>query len=630
MDIELSLAAKLLDAGDEAGAIHHLRAAIEGAPERPDYHYSLGLLLFETGQMDEARQAFEAVIALDPAQADARRNLGIIAQGLGARLEALDHFAEALELAPEDDLLRRNFLECLAGGIFSSGQLPPSLRRHLEEGSRAEYLDEKLWQKAAVNFIMGSEAFKQGLAHVRGDEGLDLSAADWFKTLSQDALLVQILTDELIGHLDMECLLGALRRTLLQLALEGSGGLSAIPIDFICALAHQVFNGEYACPVDEAEKQQLNKLMESLHDDDWAALAVAASYEPLGNWLGGQPAGMPEPLPSLWRRQVDEPAEEAESARTIPALPSSQTETSTRVQALYETNPYPRWQKLANFKPAGLDELLRGTFPHFLAPESLSRPGNILIAGCGTGQQALTAAKRYPTSQVLALDLSRASLAYGMRKARELDIANLQFMQADILDLADLEQRFQLIECSGVLHHMSNPFDGWKILTGLLAEDGIMKIALYSARGRRFISQLRQEIARKNLDATPDGIRQFRARLLALPPDNPLRQVINFSDFYSLSGCRDLLFHVQECCYDLPEVAQCISRLGLRLIGLQVPGEEVRRAYGAFYPEDPAMTDLANWDAFEERNPDTFRGMYQFWCTRSEAERDGQGVGNAP
>ena len=38
-------------------------------------------------------------------------------------------------------------------------------------------------------------------------------------------------------------------------------------------------------------------------------------------------------------------------------------------------------------------------------------------------------------------------------------------MQADILDLAKLNKRFDIIESVGVLHHMENPMAGWKVLT---------------------------------------------------------------------------------------------------------------------------------------------------------------------
>ena len=88
-------------------------------------------------------------------------------------------------------------------------------------------------------------------------------------------------------------------------------------------------------------------------------------------------------------------------------------------------------------------------------------------------------------------------------------------------------------------------------------------------------------------------------------------------DFHSLSGCRDLLFNVQEREYRPPEVAAALEAPGLEFLGFEFPEEAPRRAYAACCPQDPAMTDLALWDSFEADNPETFRNMYQFWCRRA-------------
>ena len=69
---------------------------------------------------------------------------------------------------------------------------------------------------------------------------------------------------------------------------------------------------------------------------------------------------------------------------------------------------------------ASVAAYLRSEFP--LAPigdlPGPERP-DILIAGCGTGQQSIGAAQRFPDARVLAIDLSLTSLAYAVRKSRE-------------------------------------------------------------------------------------------------------------------------------------------------------------------------------------------------------------------
>ena len=81
-----------------------------------------------------------------------------------------------------------------------------------------------------------------------------------------------------------------------------------------------------------------------------------------------------------------------------------------------------------------------------------------------------------------------------------------------------------------------------------------------------------------------------------------------------MSGCRDLLFHVQETCFDLPQIAEMIAQLGLDFLGFELPDSgATAAAYRARFPADAAMTTLANWHLLEHERPDSFARMYQFW-----------------
>jgi hypothetical protein len=142
-----------------------------------------------------------------------------------------------------------------------------------------------------------------------------------------------------------------------------------------------------------------------------------------------------------------------------------------------------------------------------------------------------------------------------------------------------------------------------------------MKIALYSERARGAIMAAQQRAQALGYGATPDGIRAFRQVLMQEPAgeiDAPVRN----GDFFSLSTCRDLLFHVQEHRFTLPQIAAFLGETGLRLIGMDTAAR-TRRAYSTRFPADPALTDLGNWDLFEQANPMTFVGMYQFWVQKA-------------
>src|SRR6185503_5864230 len=148
---------------------------------------------------------------------------------------------------------------------------------------------------------------------------------------------------------------------------------------------------------------------------------------------------------------------------------------------------------------------------------------------CGTGQYAMELARRFRTERVTALDLSRASLAYAARKAAEMKL-EIAFAQADILRLDSRAAHYDFIESSGVLHHMADPFAGWRTLAGCLAPGGVMLVALYSRAARAQVAKTRAFIAREGFAATPEGIRACRAQLLARQEEE-LGMIAGTADF---------------------------------------------------------------------------------------------------
>src|SRR5439155_11233681 len=117
-------------------------------------------------------------------------------------------------------------------------------------------------------------------------------------------------------------------------------------------------------------------------------------------------------------------------------------------------------------------------------------------------------------AKVLAVDLSRASLAYAMRKTRALGRTNIEYAQADILKLGSLEKSFDVIESSGVLHHLADPLAGWRVLLTLLRPGGFMAIGLYSEIARADIVATRAFIAGQGYRPTAEDIRRCRQDLL--------------------------------------------------------------------------------------------------------------------
>jgi SAM-dependent methyltransferase len=247
--------------------------------------------------------------------------------------------------------------------------------------------------------------------------------------------------------------------------------------------------------------------------------------------------------------------------------------------------------------------------------QELNSATEILVAGCGTGQHPIGTAQRFKNAHVLAVDLSVSSLCYAKRKSREMGITCIEYAQADILKLDTIGRTFDLIESSGVLHHLADPWYGWHVLLSLLRPGGFMKLGFYSRIARRKITLIRKHIAEKSYGATVDDIRKCRQELLGNAGNSDFDSILKTPDFFSVSSCRDLLFHVQEHCLSLIEIDQFLKNNKLKFLGFEID-EQVLAAYKQCFPVDLAATDLVRWHAFENENPDIFFGMYQFWIQK--------------
>jgi SAM-dependent methyltransferase len=318
-----------------------------------------------------------------------------------------------------------------------------------------------------------------------------------------------------------------------------------------------------------------------------------------------------------WPFDAEERAALADAPDLLPAYlpepPESMGEpfvapVTRAVAAQYGRWPYPVWQRANAFALRSLRTALAACGPD--APVLPDRP-NILIAGCGTGREAMMIARMAPDAMVTAIELSETSLA--VARARCAGQANLRFLRHDLYAVAELGQRFDYIACSGVLHHLPDPEAGWAALVEVLAPGGAMNVALYSKIARLPVAATRQRLGALMDEAVSDDlIREARRRLIAAP----VPSVTESRDFFSTAGVHDLLFHVHEDCFDVPRIARAIDALGLRLLRFALPMPEDEARYAEMAPHDPLHRDAAAWHAYEMRNPSTFAGMYKMTVAR--------------
>ena len=145
-----------------------------------------------------------------------------------------------------------------------------------------------------------------------------------------------------------------------------------------------------------------------------------------------------------------------------------------------------------------------------------------------------------------------------------------------------------------------------------------MRIGLYSETARQDIISGRSLIAEKGYTSSPEDIRRCRQDIIAMAEDGNrmMERICNGKDFFSLSECRDLLFHVKEHRFTLPQIKATLQALDLKFLGFAMRDQSTLRKFRKSHPSRRALTSLDLWHEFELKNPNTFRRMYQFWCKK--------------
>jgi SAM-dependent methyltransferase len=455
--------------------------------------------------------------------------------------------------------------------------------------------------------------------------GDELWSAAQRTAICSDPLLLALMDSTPVGDLDLERFLTNARLALLQdaLAPATAGAVERGRLAFYCLLAQQCFTNEYVYTATDDELAQVQQLRQSL----LAALnskanipvlwpVAVAAYLPLHRGASTDMRPLldrhwPRAVTDLLIKQIHEPQEEARLRATIRAITPVDNAVSLAVREQYEENPYPRWVKApAELVSRTVAEAMRILFPTTALPSIAEEDGcDILVAGCGTGNHAIETAQRLRGARVLAIDLSLASLSYAKRKTRELDLRNIDYAQADILKIGSITRDFDVIEAGGVLHHLDDPFAGWRALVSCLRAGGFMYVALYSAAGRQRLAAARAFIAERGYRPTADGIRKFRQDLMASELEPQLRMFWQTLDFFNVSGCRDLFFHVQEHRHDLPQIKTFLDDNDLEFLGFVLEADQLQRFHARF-PGEPAATNLDLWQIFETENLDFFAGMF--------------------
>ena len=612
------LGAILRITGRNSEAVDVNKAVVELSPQDASAHSNLGVTLQELGRLDEAEASHNQAIALKPDLAEFHNNLGNTLKELGRLDEALASYSQAIALNPDYTDAYVNIGIAIKNIRFNSSnhQLYPLLTKLLTAG----------------NFTRPQDVAFSILSLLKHDIQIKdlLFDKDFSMNLKEVNCIIESLDKiPLLHHLMRVCPLPDIQFEELfvgvrSLLLKNLDNMEVSPelIYFLSTLSIHCFTNEYVYIESDEESYLIGELQANIsqivaqsHQPEATKVLCLASYRPLHQYDWCQKIESLDNLEEVKKRLIEEPLLEKMIAKDIPVLEKISDNISLKVREQYEENPYPRWVKLgASIKAktiaAVCDELKIQL--HSENIKNVTAP-SILIAGCGTGQHSIFTASRFSNCHVTAVDLSLASLAYAQRKSNELSFTNIDYLQADILHLNKIGKKFDIIESAGVLHHMDEPMDGWRVLVDLLKPGGLMNIGLYSELSRQHILKIREEIELLGVGTSEADFREFRRSIAE--SDNENHQLLTkSSDFFSLSMLRDLIFHVQEHRFTLPQIKNCLDELGLKFCGFE--NQDVISNFRELHDKESDIYDLELWHQYEKNNSLTFIGMYEFWCQK--------------
>ena len=238
------------------------------------------------------------------------------------------------------------------------------------------------------------------------------------------------------------------------------------------------------------------------------------------------------------------------------------------VRSQYDAFPYPELlTDLESRARKGIVQICDpSVFSVQLWPEGRPKQDlNILIAGCGPNQAAIIAYANRGCN-VVAIDVSQSSLDHEQYLKNKYSLSNLRLACMDLREVERLGNKFDLIKCTGVLHHMELPMEGLKALASVLSAEGVLHGLVYASNRRVGVYLLQDVFHRLGLRQGVKDIHLARELIGFLPPHhyfNWFRRVDTTNEFAKDAAFVDLLLHPRDRAFAVPELLGLIGGAGL-------------------------------------------------------------------
>jgi 2-polyprenyl-3-methyl-5-hydroxy-6-metoxy-1,4-benzoquinol methylase len=249
------------------------------------------------------------------------------------------------------------------------------------------------------------------------------------------------------------------------------------------------------------------------------------------------------------------------------------------VRAQYEAYPFPLRDPHDESKRLVIteqDSLAKLNHFCFGGRQSFEKGFRVLVAGGGTGDHTIFLAEqlRNYDASVTYIDISRSSMEIAKERGRIRKLNNIEWHHGSLLDVASLGlSPFDLISCTGVLHHLPEPERGLEALRSVLAPGGAMSLMLYGRIGRMavYAGQELMRLVNQGVDDPKLKTQYARALVQCLPDTNwlvrgsdPGKVLVEYVE--DESNLNDVLLHEQDRAYSVPEIYEFLAGARLELV----------------------------------------------------------------
>jgi 2-polyprenyl-3-methyl-5-hydroxy-6-metoxy-1,4-benzoquinol methylase len=235
------------------------------------------------------------------------------------------------------------------------------------------------------------------------------------------------------------------------------------------------------------------------------------------------------------------------AAGGIPDLRLPADERTEAVRALYAGAPFPGYPPRDNLSRLRA-RAVRSEFARAL-DEAIPGDASVLEMGCGTGQLSLFLA--HGDRRVVGADLARPSLELAHDAAARYGVRNVVFVETDLRTPGLRRRAFDVVICSGVLHHTPDPRASFAKVVELVRPGGVVVIGLYN-RYARLPLALRRSLAR---------LTGFR-----FVPGDPILDERRNEPSRREAWLRDQYQHVEEHWHTLREVQRWFRDRGIQYL----------------------------------------------------------------